>query len=147
MTCRGVPSLLARYRASRWLFRWGVILAVVLGSFVPGGDVPSVVWDVGHMPAYLVLTSALLFSRRGGKRRPEAILRVVLAISAMGLVIELLQPLAGRTTSVIDFGMNEAGVSLGVMCYVLYCLVADRPDGLNGSVSSVKAASSDRGAT
>lgn len=119
------------------LVQWTSILIIVIASFIPGDLVAPGRWNAGHLPAYLILTLISLFLGRHTLRRPGAIVRVALAISSLGLAIELLQPLSGRTTSVVDFALNESGVVLGITIYVLLMLSAKlvRPRGTHVAAS------------
>jgi VanZ family protein len=47
---------------------------------------------------------------------------IVFTISLLGIAIELLQPLVGRTTSVVDFTENEVGIAGGVVIFYGYLL-------------------------
>jgi len=40
-----------------------------------------------------------------------------LAVSLLGTTIEMLQPLAGRAASIVDFAQNEAGITAGIACF------------------------------
>lgn len=79
--------------------------------------------DVAHVVAYAVLAATTLLSR---PRRSLTLWQgaaVVAAISLLGIAIELLQPLVGRTASVVDFAENEIGIAVGIaLCWAYRCV-------------------------
>jgi VanZ family protein len=101
-----------------------VLIAVLVLSFLPSDASDPMrlfSWnsvDLSHVVAYAALAGAALLSV------PKLTLwqgiGIVFAISLLGLAIEVLQPLVGRTTSVVDFTENEVGVALGIAIFCLY---------------------------
>jgi VanZ family protein len=101
-----------------------VLITVLVLSFLPSdtSDPMRVFsWnsvDLSHVVAYASLAGAALLSV------PKLTLRqgmgMVFAISLLGLAIEVLQPLVGRTTSIVDFTENEVGVALGIAIFCGY---------------------------
>jgi uncharacterized membrane protein len=76
--------------------------------------------DIGHVVAYAVLAATTLLSR---PRQSLTLWRgaaVVAAISLLGIAIELLQPIVGRTTSFVDFMENEIGIAGGIVLFRAY---------------------------
>lgn len=101
-----------------------VLIAVLALSFLPSDSADPMrvfSWnsvDLSHVVAYASLAGAALLSM------PRLTLwqgiGIVFAISLLGLAIELLQPLVGRTTSVVDFAENEVGVAVGIAIFCGY---------------------------
>lgn len=92
------------------------LIAVTVLSLVPSDTLPSLdLWDkVEHAVAYAFLAATGCFGFGFGSRAPCAQLAVVLALTAMGGAIELVQPLApGRTASFEDMLANVIGIALG----------------------------------
>lgn len=101
-----------------------VLAGVLVLSFLPPDSVDP--WrlkigdsiDIGHLVAYAALAATTLLSR------PRLTLwqgaAVVAAISLLGIAIELLQPIAGRTTSFVDFVENEIGIAGGIVLFWAY---------------------------
>ncbi len=90
---------------------------------IPGGD------DLAHAVAYGLLAWLLLRSmaRRG---RLAAAVAALAAAAALGGMIELTQPWAGRTCSWIDWLANLAGASLAVAFWLVRAKPS--PDGPSG---------------
>lgn len=79
--------------------------------------------DIGHVIVYALLASATMLSV---PRRSLTLWRavgIVIAISLLGIEIELLQPLVERTTSAVDLAGNEFGIGCGIAIVVGYCCV------------------------
>jgi len=103
-----------------------VLVAVVVLSFLPSESADPMrvfSWnsvDLSHVVAYAALAGTALLSV------PKPTLwqgiGLVLAISFLGLAIEVLQPLVGRTTSIVDFTENEIGVAVGIGMFCVYWL-------------------------
>jgi VanZ family protein len=99
---------------------------VLVVSFLPSDTVDPIrvnfgrSIDIGHIVAYALVASATMLSvpRQALTLRRGA--GIVFTISLVGLAIELLQPLVGRTTSVVDFAENEAGIAGGVVIFCGY---------------------------
>lgn len=79
--------------------------------------------EIGHVLAYTLLTSATMSSVPKPVLTLWLAVGVALSVSALGLGIELLQPLAGRTISMADFAQNEVGVAGGNALYFSCVLV------------------------
>jgi VanZ family protein len=101
-----------------------VLVAVVVLSFLPSDSADPMrvfSWnsvDLSHVVAYAALAGTALLSV------PRLTLwqgtGMVLAISLLGLAIEVLQPLVGRTTSVVDFTENEIGIATGIVMFCVF---------------------------
>lgn len=100
---------------------WGFTFAsIAILSLLPA-DSPesqvgaSFIWNFGHVPAYAVLAAATLLVL--SKYRPVAgMARILtgLAVLSLAAVLELLQPLVGRTASIADVGYGALGAFVGV---------------------------------
>ena len=96
------------------------LAGVLVMSFLPSASVDPLrpmlgdSTDIAHVVAYALLAATTMLSlpRRAFVLRQGA--AVVLTTSLLGIGIELLQPLAGRTASVIDFAGNEIGIAVGM---------------------------------
>jgi len=106
-----------------------VLAGVLVMSFVPSDSVDPFrlhvgdSFEIGHLVAYALLAAAAMLSL---PRRTLTLWRgagIVLAISLLGLAIEVLQPLAGRTTSIVDITENEIGIACGVALFCGYLVV------------------------
>jgi uncharacterized membrane protein len=106
-----------------------VLVGVLVLSFLPSDSVDPIRLnigysvDIGHVLAYALLAGATMLSV---PRQALTLWRgvgIVFTISLLGIAIELLQPLVGRTTSVVDFTENEAGVAGGIAIFCGYCFV------------------------
>jgi VanZ family protein len=103
-----------------------VLVAVVVLSFLPSESADPMrvfSWnsvDLSHVVAYAALAGTALLS----VSRPTLWrgMGLVLAISFLGLAIEVLQPLVGRTTSIVDFTENEIGVAVGIGMFCVFWL-------------------------
>jgi VanZ family protein len=101
-----------------------VLIAVLVLSFLPSDSADPMrvfSWnsvDLSHVVAYAALAGTALLAV------PKLTLwrgtGIVLAISLLGLAIEVLQPLVGRTTSVVDFTENEIGVAVGIAIFCVH---------------------------
>jgi VanZ family protein len=106
-----------------------VLTGVLVVSFLPSDTVDpfrlemGYSIDISHVLAYALLAFAAILSV---PRQALSFLRgvsVVVAISLLGFGIELLQPLVGRTTSIVDFAENEIGVAGGIAIFFGYLYV------------------------
>jgi VanZ family protein len=79
--------------------------------------------DIGYMLAYALLACAAILSVPRQELTLWRGVGVVVTISLLGLAIELLQPLVGRTTSVVDFTENEVGIATGIAILYGYLIV------------------------
>ncbi|MEN8130418.1 MAG: VanZ family protein [Pseudomonadota bacterium] len=111
----------------RRLYNWGIALSwigvlalILVGSLMPEQEgmgeqgILSQDWSLFHIPAYAVLAVVTVWFLRARRLSLYTAIGIsVLFSSLLGLGIEWLQPLFGRTQSLIDFGFNEIGVLLG----------------------------------
>jgi VanZ family protein len=96
------------------------LAGVLVMSFLPSESVDPLrptlggSTDIAHVVAYALLAATTMLSlpRRAFVLRQGA--AVALATSLLGIAIELLQPLAGRTASVVDVAGNEVGIAVGM---------------------------------
>lgn len=101
-----------------------VLMAVLVLSFLPSDSTDPMrvfSWnsaDLSHVVAYAALAGTALLSVP--KLTPWQGTGIVFAISLLGLAIEVLQPLVGRTTSIVDFTENEVGVAVGIAVFCVY---------------------------
>jgi len=109
------------YRERLFRFAAGLILSVVLAaSFVPSSVVSLDRWNLGHILAYLLLTVASVLALPIRIRSLPMIVGMAISLIGLGLIIELLQPLVGRTTSIVDFTFNAVGVMFGVAVCAIF---------------------------
>jgi hypothetical protein len=122
-------AVLKRAERERAVFEIVAALALVgvlALSFLPSESVDPLrlnmgdMADLAHVVAYAVLAAATLLSvpRQALTMRRGA--AAVLVISLLGIAIELLQPFAGRTASIVDFAGNEIGVAMGMALFWAY---------------------------
>lgn len=71
---------------------------------------------VGHFIAYAVFSLNVLLLGRNIKQYTLSMLLIV----TYGILIEFLQSFVGRETSFYDFLANSAGVSIGIMLFLLF---------------------------
>lgn len=71
---------------------------------------------VGHFIAYAVFSLNVLLL---GKNFTQYALSMLLIV-AYGILIEFLQSFVGRETSFYDFLANSAGVSIGIVLFLLF---------------------------
>lgn len=98
----------------------GSLLIVVLASLWPEGTrldaaTGTVWWNMGHVPAYAVLT--MLTLRVAEQRYPVTSGRLaglVAGLALLGMLIEVLQPYFGRTADVVDAFYNVTGILLAL---------------------------------
>ena len=115
------------------------LMGVLVLSFLPSESVDPLrpmlgdSTDIAHVVAYALLAASTMLSlpRQALMLRQGA--AVVLTISLLGIAIELLQPMAGRTASVVDFAGNEIGIAGGFVLLWLYRRV-ERVAARDGSV-------------
>ena len=112
-----------------------VLVSVLVLSFLPPETVDPLRLkvgdsvDIGHVAAYAALTGATLLSLPRQALTLGRGAAVVLSISLLGIAIELLQPMVGRTASVVDFAENEIGVAGGIMLFWAYRQVGQARNG------------------
>jgi len=103
---------------------WGLwlltVIAILVGSLLPDDSpasetMPSLWWNVGHIPAYALLgfLTVKVMRIKGGSIRSTAIL-AALAVVVFGISIEIMQPFIGRMGSALDASLNTIGTLLGV---------------------------------
>lgn len=89
------------------------LVAVIVLSLLPSNTLPSLdLWDkIEHAVAYALLaaTGCVGF----GLMAPRTQFAVLVGLTAMGGLIELAQPLSGRTASIEDMLANVIGIALG----------------------------------
>jgi hypothetical protein len=92
-------------------------VGVLVLSFLPSDSVDPIRLRLGHSVAYALLVGATMLSIPRQALTLWRGIGIVFAISLLGLAIELLQPLVGRTTSAVDFTENEAGIVGGIAIF------------------------------
>lgn len=100
---------------------------ILLASFMPSQRIPTGFTffpnedKVIHACMYLGLAFLFLFnSRKTMAVSFSKILLVVVVVSLIGGAIELLQPIAQRTTDCIDFIANCTGAVIGGLGFAIY---------------------------
>ena len=90
-----------------------IAIAVVIGSFSQAPDIPGGEGSdkVVHLLAYGILAFFALLRRQ--TRRGA--LAMILAVIALGFMIEVLQPFVGREREIADAMANSAGATVGAM--------------------------------
>ena len=73
--------------------------------------------DIGHLVAYALLAGATMLSVPRQALTLSRGAGIALMISLLGSAIELLQPLVGRTASVVDFTENVVGIVCGIAIF------------------------------
>jgi VanZ family protein len=76
--------------------------------------------DITHIVAYALLVATTMLSLPSQALTFWRGAAIVVAISLLGIAIELLQPIVGRTTSVVDFAENEIGIAGGIALFWAY---------------------------
>jgi VanZ family protein len=100
-----------------------VFLAIIILSLFPGTVVSPGRWNLGHVPAYATFVICIIFSIAKNRRTPLGLLAIGLFTSLFGGGIELLQPVVGRHTSLVDFMYNELGILIALVLYSLYTYI------------------------
>lgn len=106
--------------AGAWLC---TLIGVVTLSLLPEtnpvvANVPPAWSDLAHVPAYALLVMLTILTIATCVRVSLGILvTIVLLVSLLGGVIEILQPLTGRTASMLDEAGNIAGTVLAAWGY------------------------------
>lgn len=122
------PSPLAMLGfAARGAFTFG-LLAVTVLSLAPAQTLPGLDLSdkVQHALAYAFLAATGCFGF--GLTKPRTQLAVVVALSAFGGLIEVVQPLlAARTGSLADAFANQIGIALGWMLARAAASMLQRP--------------------
>lgn len=109
------------------LFAWLMVLAAtIIASLLPEsnssvGRVPATITNLAHIPSFALLTllSAIVVAR-WVKVSAWILGGVVLAVVAFGAVIELIQPVVGRTASLSDVAFNLVGAGVASGIYYLW---------------------------
>ena len=104
-----------------WWGLWSLtVIAILVGSLLPDDSpsseaMPSLWWNVGHIPAYALLAflTVKVMGVKGRLVRSTAIF-VGFAVVAFGILIEIVQPFIGRMGSTMDASLNAIGTLLGV---------------------------------
>lgn len=95
-------------------------VSILVLSLLPAGSPESEIgsswiWNFGHVPAYALLAAlgmlALAPRRPAGYRLRAS---VGVAIVTLAAILELVQPLVGRTASLIDVGSGALGALIGI---------------------------------
>lgn len=103
-----------------------MLAGVLVLSFLPSGLVDPLrphirnSVDVSHLLAYALLAGTTISSVSRQVLTLSRGAGMAIMIGLLGLVIELLQPLAGRTTSIFDFTENVAGIACGMAIFYCY---------------------------
>ncbi len=100
-----------------------VLTAIVVLSFLPATVVEPGKWNLGHAPAYAALAASMIFALARTQRTPVVVILIGLAASLLGGTIEFMQPLVGRSTSLVDFGYNELGIVTALAIFASYARV------------------------
>jgi hypothetical protein len=102
------------------------LMGVLALSFLPSDSVDPLrlkvgdTTDMAHVVAYALLAGATMLSLPGQALALRQGALVVFAISLLGIAIELLQPVVGRTASVVDLAGNEIGIAGGFALFWAY---------------------------
>lgn len=101
-----------------WFATLGVIAWASLSpSHASAGDpaqAPSWLTNVGHVPAYALLTVVTLWFAQG---RARSAALAVAAAFGIGALFEVVQPLVGRDGNVVDLSLNALGISLALIVW------------------------------
>lgn len=108
------------FRGRRFIFLSALVVFVaitVLSLMPPRTNLSIHANDkVGHFIAYAVFSLNILLL---GKNIMQYTLSTLLIV-AYGILIEFLQSFVGRETSFYDFLANSAGVSIGIVLFLLF---------------------------
>lgn len=110
-TTQPAPLAMLAFSA-RGAFAIGVLAVTVL-SLAPAQTLPTLDLSdkINHAIAYAFLAATGCFGF--GVSRPRTQLIIVVSLSLFGGLIEVLQPLSGRSASVADALANQVGIGLG----------------------------------
>lgn len=103
------------------IFYWVAISTLSLVSFT--NDIPEIkipyIDKIAHFSFYLGLNFLLLTTLFVlGKDRCQNIMSVTLIAILYGAVIELIQPITGRSCEVLDIVANSMGAISGVLLFI-----------------------------
>lgn len=108
------------FRGRRFIFLSALVVFVaitVLSLMPPRTNLTIPTNDkVGHFIAYAVFSLNILLL---GKNIMQYTVSTLLIV-AYGILIEFLQSFVGRETSFYDFLANSAGVSIGIVLFLLF---------------------------
>lgn len=108
------------FRGRRFIFLSALVVFVaitVLSLMPPRTNLTIPTNDkVGHFIAYAVFSLNVLLLGKNIKQYALSMLLIV----AYGILIEFLQSFVGRETSFYDFLANSAGVSIGILLFLLF---------------------------
>jgi VanZ family protein len=108
------------FRGRRFIFLSALVVFVaitVLSLMPPRTNLSIHANDkVGHFIAYAVFSLNVLLLGKNIKQYTLSTLLIV----AYGILIEFLQSFVGRETSFYDFLANSAGVSIGIILFLLF---------------------------
>lgn len=112
---RASPPLIGARR--RWALVAAVALAILVGSLVPlrsgGARGPALADEAAHVVGYAALGLALAHATAGDPDRIRRAAVVVLAATAYGVAMEVLQiPVPGRTFAAADVLADAVGAAV-----------------------------------
>ncbi|MFN2490319.1 MAG: VanZ family protein [Actinomycetota bacterium] len=121
---RRPPSIRA-LEVALWCLAWTLLVAAVAGSLDPQPPGAFTLSDkLTHALGYLVLTLSFLLAAvwlpgRGPGVMPHGAALVTSAIVAVSFLIEIVQPIVGRTADVLDAATNLLGALCGLGIWVM----------------------------
>ena len=92
-----------------------VLALIAVLSLLPASVVLPGRWNLGHVLGYALLTGVAGLAIPRARRTLGALLAMAAGVTLVGIAIEWLQPLVGRTTSWKDVLSNEFGVLAGLL--------------------------------
>lgn len=109
------------------MFAWLMVLAAtIIASLLPESDssvgrVSVTVTNLAHIPSFALLTllTAVVVAR-WVKVNGWILGGIVLSVAALGVIIELIQPVVGRTSSLWDVGFDLVGAGVASGIYYLW---------------------------
>jgi len=109
-----------------WLGTW--LAMIVLASFLPQGSIAARAFTLdgrsflAHVVAYGVLSGMTFWSLEGHSLFVRAVAMTLLPV-ALGMGIEFLQPLVGRSSGWSDFWANSGGVAVSFVAAMSWGVV------------------------
>jgi VanZ family protein len=103
------------------------LLAVTVASLLPEKNVEiwaiaELWWNVSHVLAFALLTGlAILASAQYCKITASLLVKIAVVVLLFGSLLEALQPITGRTASIIDLASDFLGVVLSIGLYGAVC--------------------------